>query len=313
MSLGLVIPARDDGAALERLLAGAGGLGLFDQIVVVDDGSADPVVTDRAEVIRQDSATGPGPARNRGLDAIRTSHVLFFDSDDMITPGMVPLWRDLAGREFDFCLFRHADTRRIARGHWHQMPHDDALWRLAGMGGRHLAPVSGQAAAWLAQTANYPWNKIYRTGFLQASGIRFPDLRLHEDVAPHWHSFAAAGTILASDRICASHTVSPGGSRMTNARGRERIDAIASLQEISASLQDPARAPLRHAFRHFASGLFDWIYYHIDPRWRAELLTAVRGFWQACLPPGDETRLIRHDPVLALRIALQMAGGRAPC
>ena len=309
MSLGLVIPVRDDNAALNRLLAGARMLGIFDQIIVVDDGSAEPVICDTEQVIRQDVSTGPGPARNRGLAAIETEHVLFFDSDDLILPEIIPLWHALSGRTFDFCLFRHADTRQIARGGWRQMPHDDALWQLAGMGGQHLAPVSPQAAAWLAQTANYPWNKIYRTDFLRQSGISFPNITLHEDVAPHWKSFATADTILASDRVCASHTVSPGGSRMTNVRGRERLDAMASLQEVSGAL----RPPLRLAFQSFANGLFDWIYYHIDPQWRDDLLAATGRFWRDTLSPGDEAHLISEDPVLALRIALQMTGGRVPC
>lgn len=309
MSLGLVIPVRDDKVALDQLLAEAVKLGVFDQIVVVDDGSAEPVASELAQIIRQDTATGPGPARNIGLAEVGTDHVLFFDSDDMITPQIIPLWRDLAGRDFDFCLFRHADTRQIARGRWHQMPNDDALWQLAGMGGQHLTPVTGQAVAWLAQTANYPWNKIYRTGFLGEAGIRFPDLMLHEDIAPHWESFAKASSILASDRVCATHTVSPGGSRMTNFRGRERIGAITSLQEVSARLP----APLHLAFQTFTSGLFDWIYYHIDPRWHDELLVSIQRFWQATLGPQEEAQLIHQDPVLALRIGLQMAGGRLPC
>lgn len=309
MRLGLVIPVRDDTAALNRLLAEAGALGVFDQIVVVDDGSQVPVTCDTAQVIRQDASTGPGPARNRGLAEIETDHVLFFDSDDRILPEIIPLWRALSGRAFDFCLFRHADTRQMARGHWRQMPHDDALWQLAGMGGQHLAQASPQAAAWLAQTANYPWNKIYRTGFLRDAGISFPNITLHEDVAPHWKSFAAADTILASDRVCATHTVSPGGSRMTNLRGRERLDAMASLQEVSSAL----RPPLRPAFQSFASGLFDWIYYHIDPQWRDDLLAATGRFWRDTLSAGDEAHLIDADPVLALRIALQMSGGRVPC
>lgn len=309
MGLGLVIPVRDDHVALDQLLMEAGKLGVFDQIVVVDDGSAEPVVSDLAHVIRQESSTGPGPARNRGLAEIETDHVLFFDSDDIITPEIIPLWRDLAERDFDFCLFRHADSRQIARGNWHQMPNDDALWRLAGMGGQHLARPSQDALPWLVQTANYPWNKIYRSGFLRDAGISFPDLKVHNDIAAHWDSFAAATRILASDRICATHTVSIGGGRLTNFRGRERIDAIASLQDVSSRLP----ASLRLAFQTFTSGLFDWIYYHIDPQWRAELLTSIRQFWQTTLGPQEEAQLIHEDPFLALRISLQMAGGREPC
>ncbi|MEL7090205.1 MAG: glycosyltransferase family A protein [Pseudomonadota bacterium] len=309
MSLGLVIPVRDDSAALNRLLAGARRLGIFDQTVVVDDGSAAPVVCTASQTIRQDHATGPGLARNRGLAEIQTDHVLFFDSDDLILPEIVPLWHSLRGRDFDFCLFRHVDTRRIGDGHWWQTPHDDALWRLAGMGGQHLAPVSAQAAPWLAQTASYPWNKIYRTGFLRGAGISFPDILLHEDVAPHWQSFAAATTILASDRVCARHRVTPGGNRMTNMRGPERLDAIGSLTQLGTSL----RPPLRRAFQSFVSELFDWIHYHVDPRWHDDLRRAVSRFWRDTLQPDEEAALIRKDPVMAMRIALQMTGGPVPC
>lgn len=309
MSLALVIPVRDDGAALNLLVSGAQDLGIFDQIVVVDDGSLEPVAIDGAEVIRQEVSTGPGPARNRGLAEVGTEYVLFFDSDDVITSEIVLLWRELRQLRFDFCLFRHADSRQIARGNWRQMPLDDAFWRLAGMGGRHLCSVSADAAPWLAQTANYPWNKIYRTQFLRDSDIRFPDVPLHEDVAPHWKSFAKAEIILASDRVCAIHSVSLAGSRMTNIRGRERLDAIASLQEVC----DELRPPLRLAFQHFISGLFDWIYYNIEPKWQRDMSAAMGSFWQATLSPEDEAQLIREDPVLALRIALQLAGGRHRC
>ena len=96
---------------------------------------------------------------------------------------------------------------------------------------------------------------------------------------------------------------------MTNARGPERISAISSLREISHSLH----YPLRGAFLHFISGLFDWIFNHIDSRWRAELLASVREFWLYTLQPDDEERLISNDPVLALRIGLQMAGRLETC
>jgi glycosyltransferase involved in cell wall biosynthesis len=309
VGLGLVIPVRDDHAALNQLLIEAGNLDVFDQIVVVDDGSAEPVTSDLAHVIRQDSATGPGHARNCGLAEIETDHVLFFDSDDIITPEIIPLWHDLAARDFDFCLFRHADSRQIAQGRWHQMPNDDALWRLAGMGGQHLRALPQDAVLWLAQTANYPWNKIYRSDFLRDAEISFPNLKVHNDIAVHWKSFSAATRILASDRICATHTVSIGGGRLTNFRGRERLDAIASLQDVSTHLP----ASLRLPFQTFTSGLFDWIYYQIDPQWREALLTSIRQFWQAVLGPQEEAQLIHQDPVLALRIGLQMAGGRTPC
>ena len=46
MNLTLAIPARDDAAGLERLLTRAAGLGCVSHLVVVDDGSAEPLWLD---------------------------------------------------------------------------------------------------------------------------------------------------------------------------------------------------------------------------------------------------------------------------
>ncbi len=90
----VVVPVRDRPAQLERLLtavvATAPGLG---GIVVVDDGSADPVATERiaatygGRVVRHPSSRGPAAARNTGARASTTRVVAFLDSDVVPEPG----------------------------------------------------------------------------------------------------------------------------------------------------------------------------------------------------------------------------------
>lgn len=322
MTLALVIPVLNDQAALDRLLAQAQGMAIFDQIVVIDDGSDSPVCLTFAAgppvtLLRHEKPHGPGAARNAGLSEVTCSHVLFFDSDDALTEEMPPLWRDLQGADFDICLFRHCDSRRARHGRWAQMPQDDALWRAAGMGGQALATVTDQAAFHLAQTANYPWNRISRTEFLRKSGIGFSEILLHEDIVPHWQGFLRADRILASDRVAAIHRVVPQGARLTNRRSRERLEVFAPLTEVLAMLEGaaPPRAGLLPAFLRFVSGLFDWTRANLDPCWHPELAARRRTFLLRALPPARLERLALTDPVLALRLTLQMAGQEegAPC
>ncbi|MGH3352243.1 MAG: mycofactocin biosynthesis glycosyltransferase MftF [Nocardioides sp.] len=79
----VVIPVKDRADALARLLRALPGL----RVIVVDDGSADPVATKEvaaragADLLRHEESRGPATARNTGLRAVRTELVAFVDSD----------------------------------------------------------------------------------------------------------------------------------------------------------------------------------------------------------------------------------------
>lgn len=80
----VVIPVRNNLSGLRRLIAVLRGL----RVIVVDDGSAEPVqVRDfdgmhcEVTVLRQPRSLGPAAARNAGLAACDTEFVAFLDSD----------------------------------------------------------------------------------------------------------------------------------------------------------------------------------------------------------------------------------------
>ena len=82
----VVVPVRDNAAGLSRLLAALDGGGVA-EVVVVDDGSAEPVVAPGATVLRHEHSRGPAAARNTGNVAATTPWVAFLDSDVVPGPG----------------------------------------------------------------------------------------------------------------------------------------------------------------------------------------------------------------------------------
>jgi len=312
MTLALVIPVWNDQANLDKLLDQTLNMGVFDQIVVVDDGSIPeitlPDMSDgRVTLLRRATSGGAGAARNTGLAAVTTDHLLFFDSDDLLTDQFPLLWQEVADKPFDFCLFRYHDSERGALGGWGQIPHDDARWRLARAEHRALQPVTDDARWILAEASNFPWNKLYRTAFLRQHDLRCTETQVHNDIELHWRSFALARDILVSDRIAAKHIVHPGGSRLTNRKGTERLKVFLPLRQAAQQLEAQAALPQAWlAFLRFANGLLTWIERVLHPDLHPDLHHRTRLFLGDILPGDRFDRLAEHDPVLALRLCSRM-------
>lgn len=271
LDLALAVPVKDDRDGLMRLLDQARGMGIFSQIVVVDDGSLIPLPPLRDITLRRhETALGGGVARNAALDLITAQHVLFFDADDLLTVELPHLVADLAGQgEFDFCMFKYCDSRTAAEFRWAQPDWDEHFWALAGHSVGALIDAAPNALPVLAKTANYPWNKIYRTAFLRDNGIGCASTAVHQDIPLHWLGFICAKRVLTSDRICAWHHVDAEGGRLTNRRGRERLEVFRVLDQVA---QHPATDDYwGAALADFSFGLVDWIERNIDPELVGEL------------------------------------------
>ena len=313
MTLTLAIPAHNDAEPLARLLARAAALASVARVVVVDDGSDAPLeadalraasgLGDRLSLLRHDRPRGPGAARNAALDRVETDYLLYLDADDLPTRELDPLMADLAGRAFDFCLFQHHDTRLEQELRWGQPTYDQNFWTAAGVALGALSPVPPAAAAYLAQTANYPWNKIYCTAFLREHGIACTEILVHEDVELHWRSFLNAGTILASDRVGVIHFLAHEGDRLTNRDGPERLEVFGPLARIAAEIAAREDSPLALPFARFALGLIGWIEGNLRGEFHAELATRAAAF-AADIPAPVRAALKEHDPDLAARYRL---------
>jgi len=309
----LAIPVHNDADELVTLLRRAHALDCFGEMVVVDDGSTLPLnaarltaeaglETDQLRLIRHQLPQGPGAARNRALAEVQSDPVMFMDADDLPTRELPGLFADLASRDFDFCLFQHHDTRSEDELRWGQMPWDQRFWRQAGVDLGALSEVGAEAGPLLAQTANYPWNKVYRTAFLRTHQIGCTDILVHEDVELHWRAFLKAKTIFASDRIGVIHTVASGGDRLTNRAGPERLAAFGPLTAISAEIAQSGPDSYSLAFARFALGLIAWIGDNIDPAHHPALAEKTKEFLYQSLGDGTYKDAIGEDQGLLRRI-----------
>lgn len=305
----LVIPCHNDAGGLVRLLARVRRLDCFAQIIVVDDGSDTPVQdvitnADDLTILRHDAPRGGGLARNRGLEAVTAPQVMFFDADDMLLPELRHLLADLAGAgSFDICQFRYADSRVAAEGAWGQPDWDDRFWAAAGTTVGALSDLDPDFWPALAQTANYPWNKVYDTAFLRRHDIGCAATAVHQDIPLHWQSYLAATRILASDRICAWHEVRATGDRLTNRAGPERLEVFAALDLVADRLE--GRPDWEAALAEFTLGLVDWGADRIRPDLVPDLRAAERDWLDRHLRPALD-RIGDRDPGLIARLTERM-------
>lgn len=321
LQFSVVIPVWNDPKGLKRLLPQLLALPHVAQILVCDDASDIPareaVGQNDARLVwlRSESRKGAGAARNQGLARVESPHMLFFDSDDQILPGFAALLEDLSQPgtpAFDFCLFSHVDSRMRARGQLSPLESDVMHW---GEMGLQLEPalLRPEQAARLCRISAYPWNKIYRTGFLYETEIRCTEIMVHNDVELHWLSFFQARTILASTRICAEHFVTPEGSRLTNRSGAERFEVFRALDALHRGLRaERACADLfAEPVAEFYQNLFHWIDGTLDPALRTPFAWRARQFLQTAMEPALFTLVAQRNPALAGRINRFLSGGAA--
>lgn len=277
-SLAIVIPVWNLPEDLANLLDQISRMEIFSEIVVSDDGSdmsCDPAVLGFTEerlggrlvYLRSPDQRGAGHARNMALASVTAHNLLFFDADDRLTPDLPALWQQHLNTDCpDFTIFRHSDTRVLEKeGREGTFPTEEARWDLA-LGARLSGILTLAEAAELCSISNYPWNKIYRTDFLQKAGITCSETPVHNDIRLHWLSFLRAERIQADARIGATHVIQDRDHHLTTRRGTERLCLGAIFEDLICVLQaTPDRRIFMRQFIQFADDLCRWNLDHIDP------------------------------------------------
>jgi glycosyltransferase involved in cell wall biosynthesis len=93
-TIAVVIPFYEDQATLHEAIASVAAQDVAAEVLVVDDGSADPEALAALERAREGGATvihqenqGPAVARTVGIRATQADYVLPLDADDRLAPG----------------------------------------------------------------------------------------------------------------------------------------------------------------------------------------------------------------------------------
>ncbi|WP_318203249.1 glycosyltransferase family 2 protein [Streptomyces sp. SCL15-4] len=240
------------------------------EVIAVDDCSTDgsdgllarlAAGEPRLRVVRRSANSGGcGTPRNTGIDAATAPYVMFLDSDDVLPPGAA-----------DALLTAAAEGRAEVAGGLcvrRELPSGrEQPWQP----GLYAAP------AVLARPARRPRlvhdtlcvNKLYRTGFLRAHGIRFPEGRfLYEDFVFTARVLAANPRVaLVPDRVyvwqvrrsAARPSLSLDREHIGNWAARVEACALAYAILLGAGQKELARAArakfLDHELRMYAREL----------------------------------------------------------
>jgi glycosyltransferase involved in cell wall biosynthesis len=215
------------------------------EVVAVDDCSKDgsaglldrlAASEPRLKVIRRRvNSGGCGTPRNTGLDAVTSPYVMFLDSDDVLLEAAAGAHAEVAG---GLCVRRELPSGR-------EVPWQARLYAL-----HAVVPHPARRTRLVHDTLCV--NKLYRTAFLRAHGIRFPEGRFpYEDVVFTARVLAAAPRIaLVPDRVYVWHVrrsaerLSISLDRAGVANWRARTEACRQAYEVllGAGQKELARA-----------------------------------------------------------------------
>lgn len=307
--VGIVVIGYDDAAhvadAVRSALAQGPAVG---EVVAVDDCSTDGSAElldrlaagePRLRVVRRDTNSGGcGSPRNTGIDAVTMPYVMFLDSDDLLPPGAVDALLTAATEARADVAAGLCVRRELPSGR-------ENPWE---------APLYAESAV-LARPAQQPRlvhdtlcvNKLYRTGFLDTHGIRFPEGRfLYEDIVFTARVLAAAPRMaLIPDHVYVWHvrrsaerlSLSLDRGCVDNWKARTRACELAYDILLSAGQKELARAArtkfLDHEVRMYVRelGLRDAEY---QRAWWAHTREYLTGYdaadWE--LNPGGPGRVL---------------------
>jgi mycofactocin system glycosyltransferase len=225
----VVIPVRGTPADVGPTIAALGPTG---PVVVVDDGSPDPLAADgRIRVVRHETSLGPGPARETGWRATDAPVVAFVDAE--VVPDRGWLER-LLPHLADPAVVAVA-PRIVPTGGSGVLGRYEADGSPLDMGPAEAVVRPGSVVPYVPTTV-----VMVRRSALEQVGGFDPALRYGEDVDLVWRLVAAGGTVRYDPSVGATHPVRPDARSWLGQRF-----AYGSSAGPLAVRHGPAVAPLR--------------------------------------------------------------------
>lgn len=236
------------------------------ELICVDDGSTDSAprilaeyaaADDRMRVITQENS-GPGYARNVGMDVASGEYLLFFDCDDWCEPDLLERACDRARRtQADLvALPYHAFDQRVGQAFsvsWALLPEkyppEVCSWR--------------DNPDWLFRAfQNFPWNKLLLTSFVRENGLRFQeDIRLTEDLMFSAPALVRARRMTFLPDVLVYHREGTNKNAMSS-KDLHPLDFIEAFRSLKRFLEDEGvYDELRIAYENWA---IDGIIYNVS-------------------------------------------------
>lgn len=184
MKVSVIVPVYNKAAHLRETVESLLSQSLDDcEYIFVDDGSTDDSLAILKECTRSAPAivltqenSGAGAARNNGIEHAKGEYVAFLDADDRFSPRMLEeLYVTAKSTDADVvaCSSWRCDEEGSVLGPWFTIP-DDVV-------GKAISPADRRVNMFHDFDVVI-WNKLYRTDFVKASGIRYQTCKTTNDV-----------------------------------------------------------------------------------------------------------------------------------
>ena len=234
------------------------------EVICIDDGSTDSTPyllkrmaqEDHRIVTYTQNNTGPGAARNAGLEHAHGDYVAMLDADDIYCPTMLESLHAEATRiDADVVVSRSSQfddsTGQELESWWtlniNQIPTND-----------HFGPMDMRDFVFTA-FIGWPWDKLYKRSFIEEHNIRYPTLSNSEDLYFVFLALAKANTIGIVEEPLIQHRVNREGS-VSSSRSKDPLAFYKSTCLLKHELQkDPTLySALSWGFLNWAFGYMLW-------------------------------------------------------
>ncbi len=263
----IVVPVYNCEDHLRQCLDSLLGQTLSDfELICIDDGSTDSAPRILAEYAAADSRmrvitqvnSGPGRARNVGIDAANGEFLYFLDCDDWCEPELLERACARARQtQADLVALPHyVFDQRVGQAFvvsWALLPEkypaDVCSWR--------------DNPDWLFRAfQNYPWNKLLRTDFVRENNLRFQeDISLTEDLMFSAPALVRARRMTFLPDVLVYHREGTGKNTMA-AKDLHPLDFIEAFRALKRFLKaEGVYDELRIAYENWA---IDAIIYNVS-------------------------------------------------
>lgn len=160
------------------------------EVICVDDCSTDNTLRiideyikkdERIRIIHHQNNSGPGIARNTGIDEAKGEYIIFIDSDDCVDIKLFETLINTFNEKNVDCIWFNADVYDQTTKEKRDIFSDSSKFNHDGF--YEITPDN------ICNAADYIWNKIFKTSVLKDYNLRFPHFWFGEDSQFYFEAF----------------------------------------------------------------------------------------------------------------------------
>lgn len=255
------------------------------EVICIDDASTDssPEILEyfaqkdsRIKILKNDSNSGPGYSRNRGLDEAQGKYISFLDGDDWLAPDALETLISKAEHDnLDFVMFKNIAYYDKLHEFGMEAYYDmEFMNKFTNKVFNHWDLDKTK----LFKIPNGPCNKLYLKSFLDENNIRFPKGNLiHEDNPFFYKLITSAERVSLIDKYLYNRRRRPNSiTTLNDERIFDNIDIMYAVLDVFLENKDVYEYYKKEVLTYIFYSVFKGKYDQIDDELKDEFFKAVQ-------------------------------------